>query len=97
MFLMECNYSQSIPDTIPRLYNVRKKEYGIGTHVCCYVFIRCRGYMYAQIQGLAVVTILAHPRSTGRITLQSTDPTVQPKIDPKYYSDEEDYRLHIAG
>lgn len=40
---------------------------------------------------------LQRPRSRGRLTLQSTDPHVQPKLDLNYFADPEDMRRMVEG
>ena len=45
----------------------------------------------------SIAVNLLHPKSRGSVELQTTDPTVSPKIDPKYYSNEEDMKTIIEG
>ena len=45
----------------------------------------------------SIVLNILHTKSRGTIELQSTDPTVAPKIDPKYYSEKEDMKTIIKG
>ena len=47
--------------------------------------------------GLSCHTCLLRPKSRGEVTLQSADPTDDPKIDPKFLSHPDDMRDMIAG
>ncbi|MDC1444188.1 GMC family oxidoreductase N-terminal domain-containing protein [Gammaproteobacteria bacterium] len=47
--------------------------------------------------GLSCHTCLLRPKSRGEVTLQSADPTDDPKIDPKFLSHPEDMRDMVAG
>ena len=46
--------------------------------------------------GYTITVLPLRPTSTGRITLQSTDPYEHPKVDPKYLTTEEDVRDIVA-
>ena len=47
--------------------------------------------------GLSCHTCLLRPKSRGEVTLQSADPTDDPKIDPKFLSHPDDMRDMVAG
>ena len=47
--------------------------------------------------GLSCHTCLLRPKSRGEVTLQSSDPSDDPKIDPKFLSHPDDMRDMIAG
>ncbi len=47
--------------------------------------------------GLTIGVILLQPRSRGRITLASADPTAPPLIDPNYLAEPEDLQALIVG
>lgn len=48
--------------------------------------------------GHAVLRVaLMKPRSRGRVSLQSNDPNVQPRIELNYFAEEEDMRRMVAG
>ena len=44
-----------------------------------------------------LVVVLLNPRSHGRITLASPDPMVAPRIEARYFSDERDVDVMVAG
>ena len=44
-----------------------------------------------------VVSLLARPFSRGEVTLQSADPFIRPKLDPKLLSDERDIKVAVSG
>lgn len=44
-----------------------------------------------------IITELMHPKYVGYLTLRSNDPYDYPIINPNYYSDPEDLKVHIAG
>lgn len=45
--------------------------------------------------GFVILPIILHPKSLGKITLQSTDPFDYPLIDPNYLSDPEDMEIFL--
>ncbi len=47
--------------------------------------------------GLTIGVILLQPKSRGRITLASADPTVPPLIDPNYLAEPEDLQALVVG
>lgn len=47
--------------------------------------------------GLTIGVILLQPKSRGRITLSSADPTAPPVIDPNYLAEPEDLQVLIVG
>ncbi|KAK3103873.1 hypothetical protein FSP39_022571 [Pinctada imbricata] len=47
--------------------------------------------------GFTVLPALLRPRSTGSITLQSTDPFDPPLIDPQYFTQKEDIDIFLKG
>ena len=47
--------------------------------------------------GFTAAVWQCHPRSRGRLRIQSTDPTAQPTIEPRYLDDELDRRTLVAG
>ena len=47
--------------------------------------------------GLSCHTCLLRPKSRGEVTLQSADPTDDPKIDPRFLSHPDDMRDMVAG
>ncbi len=51
--------------------------------------------LFDRCFGIAV--ILGKPFSRGRLTLESTDPRVDARIDPKYFSDDRDMQTMVAG
>lgn len=48
-------------------------------------------------EGIFVTSGVLHPKSRGDIRLQSTNPTDQPRIDPKLLDHRDDVRTLIAG
>jgi len=47
--------------------------------------------------GFTISIGILHPRSVGSLHLQSPDPAVQAKMDPRYLSDESDLRMYMHG
>ncbi|TSH93343.1 hypothetical protein FOZ76_13820 [Verticiella sediminum] len=47
--------------------------------------------------GFSISTMAMYPKSVGSVHLQSTDPTVQAKMDPRYLSQEEDVLTLVKG
>lgn len=45
------------------------------------------GLELTRQHGLTIATVLLQPKSTGEVTIVSSDPTVAPRIDPRYLSD----------
>lgn len=46
---------------------------------------------------ITILPVLLHPKSVGEITLKSSDPKGNLKIDPKYLSNEEDVTTLVEG
>lgn len=47
--------------------------------------------------GMSIATVLLRPRSSGRLTLRSSDPMAPPIIDPRYLSDPADLEALMTG
>lgn len=50
-----------------------------------------------KFSGFTAAAWQCHPESRGTLTIQSTDPTVQPRIDPQYFDQEIDRKIIIEG
>jgi choline dehydrogenase len=61
------------------------------------VFFLHHGFTRPEGHGFTLGPVLLTPKSRGRITLRSSDPTAPPRIDPNYLSDESDRQTMIAG
>ncbi len=55
------------------------------------------GFTEPPGHGFTIGVILLQPKSRGRLTLASSDPTVPPRIDPNYLADPEDLRVLVTG
>lgn len=55
------------------------------------------GLVPPPAHGLTLAAMLLQPRSTGTITLESADPHLAPRIDPRYLSDPADRETMLAG
>lgn len=51
----------------------------------------------SAVHGMGANAYVNRPRSTGRVTLASSDPLDRPVIDPNYLADPEDLRVLMAG
>lgn len=49
------------------------------------------------ITNLVLVVGLEHAKSSGSITLQSSDPLQPPLIDPAFFSNEDDVKVYVEG
>lgn len=47
--------------------------------------------------GFTILAVAIRPKSRGSVTLQSSDPTIPPLVDPNYLDDPEDLRLTVEG
>lgn len=56
----------------------------------------CKGIYGMGTDGnyISIVSVLNHPLSRGSVHIQSSDPTSQPILDPKYFSHPLDLELH---
>ncbi|XP_071036353.1 glucose dehydrogenase [FAD, quinone] [Parasteatoda tepidariorum] len=52
---------------------------------------------YIGKETFTMYPVLLRPKSRGRITLQSANPHVKPRIDPHYFEDERDLKVLVEG
>ena len=65
-------------------------------HVAPGVFLD-HGFDRPDIDGITIGATLVEVKSTGQITLESSDPLAHPRIDPRYLSDPADLWLLVEG
>jgi len=82
------DYSDSLPPDYQLLF-VYRKEYLDG-------FPPCPGTSNSESQMATAVAVL-HPKSRGKVTLASKDPTVNPVVDPNYLQHQEDLQVLTDG
>lgn len=61
------------------------------------VFYMNHGFDNPPGHGFAIGIALQHPKSSGQISLRSTDPFAAPKIHPNYFADESDIVTLLEG
>ncbi len=55
------------------------------------------GFVKPEGHGLSIAPTLLRPKSVGRLTLRTSDPSAPPVIDPNFLSHEDDLRTLVAG
>lgn len=56
-----------------------------------------RGDIKEDVQGFSIAASLVRPESRGRVSLASADPDDDPRIDPQYLADHEDFETLVDG
>lgn len=52
---------------------------------------------YEGFDAFTIVPVLLHPKSRGRVTLNSSDPFVRPVFHLNYYDDDDDLKTMVRG